>query len=86
MILGGAVGVVSIGIQLARRAGLEVIATASRPQSQAWCLQLGASHVVDYHHPLAPQLAALGYSEVDAIANFSDTDTYWNVMAELIKP
>jgi NADPH2:quinone reductase len=42
--------------------------------------------VVDYHHPLAPQLAALGYSEVDAIANFSDTDAYWNVMAELIKP
>ena len=27
-------------------AGLEVIATASRPESRAWWLQLGASHVV----------------------------------------
>jgi NADPH2:quinone reductase len=86
LILGGAGGVGSIAIQLARRAGLEVIATASRPQSRAWCLQLGASHVVDHHQPLAPQLAALGYSEVDAIANFSDTDAYWSAMAELIKP
>jgi NADPH:quinone reductase-like Zn-dependent oxidoreductase len=86
LILGGAGGVGSIAIQLARRAGLEVIATASRPESRAWCLDLGASHVVDHHQPLAPQLAALGYGEVDAIANFSDTDAYWNVMAELIKP
>ena len=85
-ILGGAGGVGSIAIQLARRAGLEVIATASRPESRAWCLDLGAHHVVDHHQPLAPQLAALGYSEVDAIANFSDTDAYWNVMAEFIKP
>jgi len=86
LIIGGAGGVGSIAIQLARRAGLEVIATASRPQSRAWCLELGASHVIDHCQPLAPQLAALGYSEVDAIANFSDTDAYWNVMAELIKP
>jgi zinc-binding alcohol dehydrogenase family protein len=86
LILGGAGGVGSIAIQLARRAGLEVIATASRPESRAWCHQLGASHVVDHSQPLAPQLTALGYSEVDVIANFSNTDSYWNVMAELIKP
>lgn len=86
LILGGAGGVGSIATQLAHRAGLEVIATASRPQSRAWCLQMGASHVVDHSQPLAPQLAALGYSEVDAIANFSDTDAHWKVMAELIKP
>jgi NADPH:quinone reductase-like Zn-dependent oxidoreductase len=86
LILGGAGGVGSIAIQLARRAGLIVIATASRPESRAWCLQLGANHVVDHSQPLARQLTALGYSEVDVIANFSNTDTYWNVMAELIKP
>jgi zinc-binding alcohol dehydrogenase family protein len=86
LILAGAGGVGSIAIQLARRAGLEVIATASRPQSRAWCLQMGASQVVDHSQPMAPQLAALGYSEIDAIANFCDTDAYWNVMAELVKP
>jgi len=86
LILGGAGGVGSIAIQLARRAGLVVIATASRPESRAWCERLGSSHVVDHGQPLAPQLAALGLPEVDAIANFSDTDAYWPVMAELIRP
>lgn len=86
LILGGAGGVGSIAIQLARLSGLEVIASASRPDSQAWVRQLGARHVVDHHRPLAEQLAAIGHDQVDLIANFSDTDRYWAVMAELIRP
>jgi len=86
LIIGGAGGVGSIAIQLARRAGLVVIATASRLESRAWCERMGASHVVDHSQPLAPQLVGLGLEEVDAIANFSDTDAYWPVMAELIRP
>ena len=86
LILGGAGGVGSVAIQLARGAGLTVIASASRPESQAWVRELGADHVVDHHQPLAPQLAAVGFPQVEAIANFSDTDAYWPVMAELIAP
>ncbi len=86
LILGGAGGVGSIAIQLARRAGAVVIASASRPETAAWVRQLGADHVVDHHRPLAPQLAALGFEAVDRIANFSDTDAYWEVMAALIRP
>lgn len=86
LILGGAGGVGSMAIQLARRAGLVVIATASRPESQAWVRELGAHHVLDHQQPLPPQLAALGMAQVDAIANVSDTDAYWPVMAELIAP
>ncbi|MCT0208257.1 zinc-binding alcohol dehydrogenase family protein [Synechococcus sp. CS-1332] len=86
LILGGAGGVGSIAIQLARRAGAVVIASASRPESAAWVRELGADHVVDHHRPLAPQLAALGFEAVDLIANFSDTDAYWEVMAALIAP
>ncbi|MBM5822848.1 MAG: zinc-binding alcohol dehydrogenase family protein [Cyanobacteria bacterium K_Offshore_surface_m2_011] len=86
LILGGAGGVGSIAIQLARRAGAVVIASASRPESAAWVRELGADHIVDHHRPLAPQLAALGFKAVDLIANFSDTDAYWEVMAELIAP
>ncbi|MFN5119085.1 MAG: zinc-binding alcohol dehydrogenase family protein [Cyanobacteriota bacterium] len=86
LILGAAGGVGSIALQLARRAGLVVIATASRPESRAWCERMGATHVVDHRRPLPPQLAALGLPEVDAIANFHDTDAYWQVMAELIRP
>ncbi len=86
LILGGAGGVGSIAIQLALWAGLEVIASASRPESAAWVRELGADHVVDHHQPLAPQLAALGFEQVDFIANFCNTDAYWDVMAELIRP
>ncbi len=86
LILGGAGGVGSIAIQLARRAGAVVIASASRPESAAWVRELGADHGVDHHQPLAPQLAALGLETVDLIANFSDTDAYWDVMAALIRP
>ena len=86
LILGGAGGVGSIAIQLARRAGAVVIASASRPESAAWVRALGADHVVDHHRPLTPQLTALGFAAVDRIANFSDTDAYWEVMAELIAP
>src|SRR5205823_5550037 len=53
LIVGGAGGVGSILIQLARRlTGLSVVATASRPESRAWCLDLGAHAVIAQHHLL----------------------------------
>lgn len=86
LIIGGAGGMGSIGIQLAKLAGLVVVATASRPETREWVTGLGADHVVDHRQPLPPQLTALGFREVDYIANFSSTDFYWTVMAELIRP
>jgi zinc-binding alcohol dehydrogenase family protein len=86
LIIGGAGGVGSMTIQLASRAGLTVIATASRPESEAWVRSLGAREAVNHRHPLGPQLAALGHREVDAIANFSNTDAYWSTMVEVIRP
>ena len=86
LILGAAGGVGSMAIQLARRAGLRVIASASRPQSQAWVERLGADAVVDHSQPIGPQLDALGLDSVEAIANFHDTDHYWQLMAERIRP
>jgi NADPH2:quinone reductase len=86
LILGAAGGVGSITIQLARRAGLTVIASASRPESRAWVREMGADHVIDHRHPLPAQLHAKGHHQVDVIANFADTDAYWNVMAEVIRP
>jgi NADPH2:quinone reductase len=86
LILGGAGGVGSLAIQLARRAGLRVIASASRPESQAWVKTLGATAVVDHSQPIGPQLDALGLETVEAIANFHDTDLYWPLMAERIRP
>ena len=86
LIIGGAGGVGSIAIQLAKMAGLTVVATASRPESAKWVLSLGADAAVDHRNPLPEQLASLGHQEVDYIANFANTDQYWSVMAELINP
>ena len=86
LIIGGAGGVGSIGIQIAKVAGLKVIATASRPETVAWVKELGADHVVDHSQPLRPQIEALGLKFVDYIANFNDTDRYWEQMGDLIRP
>lgn len=86
LIIGGAGGVGSIAIQLAKRvAGLTVIATASRPETKAWCLKQGADHVVNHHH-LINEVRAAGFETVDFIADFVNTNSYWDAMAELIKP
>ena len=83
LIIGGAGGVGSIGIQLAKTAGLRVIATASRPDTVAWVKELGADQVVNHRQNLVSQVGA----PVDYIANFSgDLDAYWDTMAELIAP
>lgn len=86
LVIGGAGGVGSIAIQLARHAGFTVIATASRPASAQWCQQMGAHHVIDHAQPLAPQLAALGIEQVDAAINLADTDRYWSQLGELLAP
>jgi zinc-binding alcohol dehydrogenase family protein len=86
LIIGGAGGVGSITIQLAKLAGLTVIATASRPETQEWVRSLGSDHVIDHRQPLPAQLAGVWHKEVDYIANFSNTDAYWDVMAEVIRP
>jgi NADPH2:quinone reductase len=86
LIIGGAGGVGSIGIQLAKVAGLTVIATASRPESIAWAKEMGATHVIDHRKPIRPQLEALGKKHVEYIANFNDLDQHWAAMGDLIAP
>ncbi len=86
LIIGGAGGVGSIAIQLARRAGFGVIATASRKETIDWCLGLGAHQVIDHRDPLAPQLAALGFEQIDAVMNLADTEHYWEAVGGILAP
>ena len=51
VIIGGAGGVGSIAIQMARK--LTVIATASRPETIAWVKEMGAHHIIDHTLSLA---------------------------------
>jgi NADPH2:quinone reductase len=86
LIIGGAGGVGSIAIQLARRAGFTVIASASRDETIDWCRSMGAQHVINHRQPLAAQLQALGFEQVDAVLNLADTDRYWDAIGQLLAP
>lgn len=87
LIVGAAGGVGSILIQLARKlTELTVIATASRPETRAWCLELGAHHVINHHEPLAPQLQALGMAQVDRIASLNGTEQHFPALVEVLAP
>lgn len=86
LIIGGAGGVGSIAIQLAKKiARLTVIATASRPETIDWCKKQGADFVVD-HKDLISSVRKAGFEHVDFILDFVDTNAYWDIMVELIKP
>jgi zinc-binding alcohol dehydrogenase family protein len=87
LIIGGAGGVGSIAIQLANKlAGLTVVATASRPETVRWVQKLGAQHVINHKHDLVKQMREIGIPQPDYIFCCNDTDTYFPIMAELIKP
>ncbi len=87
LIIGGAGGVGSIAIQLAKRlARLTVVATASRPESATWVRGLGADEVIDHTQDLAAQLGALGRPDVDYILCLNSTDHHFPAFAPVIKP
>lgn len=87
LIIGGAGGVGSMAIQLARTlTDLTVIATASRPDTQEWAKSLGAHHVVDHAQPLAPQIAALGIGSPVFVFSTNYTERYLADIQELISP
>ena len=87
LVLGGGGGVGSMAIQLARQlTGLTVIATASRPESGAWCHEMGAHHVVDHSAALVPQISALAAPELRYIFAIVGTDAHWAELAQMIAP
>ncbi len=87
LIIGGAGGVGSITIQLLRAlTDLTVIATASRPETEAWVKTLGAHHVVNHREPLPAQIAALGIGAPGYVFSTTHSDHYVDQIAELIAP
>ena len=87
LVIGGSGGVGSITIQLLRAlTDLQVIATASRPETQAWVRELGAQHVIDHSQPLPAQITALGIGAPGFVFSTTHTDNYLAQTAELIAP
>jgi zinc-binding alcohol dehydrogenase family protein len=86
LVIGGAGGVGSIAIQLAVRAGLRVIATASRDDSRAWVTALGAAATIDHSRDLRAELDRIDIADVDAVALFADTDPHFAALPLLLRP
>jgi zinc-binding alcohol dehydrogenase family protein len=87
VIIGGAGGVGSIAIQLVRAlTNLTVIATASRPETQAWVKELGAHHVIDHSKPIAEQVAALGIGAPAFVFSTTETHRHLQEIIALIAP
>ena len=87
LVMGGAGGVGSILIQLARRlTGLAVVATASRPESTKWCLDLGAHAVIDHSRPLKEQIEKLKLPPVRLIASLTGTEQHFPALADVLAP
>ena len=87
LIIGGAGGVGSIAIQLAKQvARLNVIATASREESRQWCLSLGADKVINHNEDIRQQYKHYDLSAPDYILCLNDTDSYFELMSELVAP
>ncbi|MGE3144829.1 MAG: zinc-binding alcohol dehydrogenase family protein [Pseudorhodoplanes sp.] len=86
LIVGGAGGVGSIAIQLARKlTGLSVIATASRPETQQWVRALGAHHVIDHSRPLDAEIKAAKLP-VDLVFSVTGTDGHYAAIADVMTP
>lgn len=86
LVVGGAGGVGSILIQLAKRlTGLHVIATASRPETKAWVEKLGADRVVTHRNPLDEEMDALGVVP-RYVASLTNTGEHFDSIVKLIAP
>ena len=86
LVIGGAGGVGSILIQLAKKlTGLTVIATASRDDTRAWVAKMGADQIVNHRNPLDAEMKALGMAP-RYVASLTHTDKHFKAIKELIKP
>ena len=98
LIIGGAGGVGSIAIQLAKNLvndlsssasspEINVIATASRSESVEWCKKMGADYVINHHKDLKSQIKEIiGIDYADYILCLNNTDGHFDSMKQLIAP
>lgn len=87
LIVGGAGGVGSILIQLCRQlTGLTIVATASRKETQDWCKELGAHHVIDHSKSFKEEFARIGIAQANFIASLTGTKEHYMNLIEVLAP
>ncbi len=87
LVIGGAGGVGSLAIQLLKaKTEAFVIATASRPESRAWCEELGADLVVDHAGDVIDELGAADISAVDMVLSTANSAANLLWIAKVLRP
>jgi NADPH2:quinone reductase len=89
LIVGGAGGVGSFAIQLAKKVfGLEVIATASREKTTAYCKKLGADFIINHRNDLKKELEAIERaSSVSLILDcYGLNEQLWDTYMDILVP
>ena len=92
LVIGGAGGVGSAAIQLLKaKASIPaplVIATASRPETETWCKQMGADLVVNHRNPLTDELKTLGVvpGTLDVVFGTTQSAQYLKTIPDLLRP
>lgn len=85
LVVGGAGGVGSVLIQLARAiTRLRVVATAARPETRAWCLDMGAHAVIDHSAPIDEALTDAGERAPKYIAALTHTTSHFEALARAV--
>ena len=86
LVIGGAGGVGSLMIQLAANfTNLNVVATASRPETVAWCKKMGAHHVINHREDMNAALDSLNVIP-RYVAGLTATDEHFEFIADAIAP
>lgn len=86
LIIGAAGGVGSILIQLAKKlTALNVIASASRPETMDWVKKMGADQLINHREPLSAQMKNLGI-QPHYVAALNGSAEHLPALVELIKP
>lgn len=88
LIIAGAGGVGSFAIQVAKYAGLTVIATSSRKESTEYCKKLGADFVINHKEDLLEQIKAIKELNggVNYVYNTASTDQYFDKLPGVLLP
>jgi len=87
LVIGAAGGVGSIMVQLIKKlTNLELIATASRPETIAWLEELGADHIINHRNKLSDEFTEHALPEVDYVISLNNTEGHLPEIVKIIKP
>lgn len=87
LVTGAAGGVGSVLLQIARHlTKLNIIGTASRPETKEWCIRHGAHAVIDHTKSMVEQLKQIGAPPVRYVAGLNATEQHFPALVELLAP